>query len=69
VTSVKSIIHSSDGVGDSLDGTLARVRNCQRPRHGFYVDRVIDSLGAMSLMAIVAAIIHTRELYLKEPSR
>src|ERR1035438_6787747 len=24
--------------GDSLDGTLARVRNCQRPRYGFYVD-------------------------------
>jgi hypothetical protein len=22
--------------GDSLDGTLARVRNCQRPRYGFY---------------------------------
>src|SRR5436305_3054695 len=25
-------------LGDSLDGTLARVRNCQRPRYGFYVD-------------------------------
>src|SRR5207253_677229 len=25
--------------GDSLDGTLARVRNRQRPRYGFYVDR------------------------------
>src|SRR5689334_5809362 len=24
--------------GDSLDGTLARVRNQQRPRYGFYVD-------------------------------
>src|ERR1041385_2480250 len=22
--------------GDSLDGTLARLRNCQRPRYGFY---------------------------------
>lgn len=37
--------------GDSLDGTLARVRNCQRPRYGFYVDHVIDSLGALFLMA------------------
>src|SRR5215472_9742923 len=25
-------------LGDSLDGTLARVRRCQRPRYGFYVD-------------------------------
>jgi phosphatidylglycerophosphate synthase len=32
--------------GDSLDGTLARVRNCQRPRYGFYVDHVIDCVGA-----------------------
>ena len=30
-------------LGDSLDGTLARVRNCQRPRYGgFYVDHMID---------------------------
>lgn len=38
-------------LGDSLDGTLARVRNCQRPRYGFYVDHIIDSLGALFLMA------------------
>jgi archaetidylinositol phosphate synthase len=35
--------------GDSLDGTLARYRNRQRPRYGFYVDHVIDSFGAMFL--------------------
>jgi phosphatidylglycerophosphate synthase len=35
--------------GDSLDGTLARVRNCQRPRYGFYVDHVIDCVGATLL--------------------
>jgi phosphatidylglycerophosphate synthase len=35
--------------GDSLDGTLARVRNRQRPRYGFYVDHVIDCLGATML--------------------
>ena len=29
--------------GDSLDGTLARVRNKQRPRYGFYVDHVLDA--------------------------
>jgi archaetidylinositol phosphate synthase len=37
--------------GDSLDGTLARARNCQRPRYGFYVDHIIDSVGALFLMA------------------
>lgn len=37
--------------GDSLDGTLARFRNCQRPRYGFYVDHVIDSFGAIFLCA------------------
>jgi len=30
--------------GDSLDGTLARVRNRLRPRYGFYVDHVTDDL-------------------------
>ncbi|HEV2288026.1 MAG TPA: CDP-alcohol phosphatidyltransferase family protein [Candidatus Acidoferrales bacterium] len=40
--------------GDSLDGTLARVRNCQRPRYGFYVDHVIDSMGALFLMGGLA---------------
>ncbi|HWR16638.1 MAG TPA: CDP-alcohol phosphatidyltransferase family protein [Terriglobales bacterium] len=35
--------------GDSLDGTLARVRDRQRPRYGFYVDHVIDSFGAVFL--------------------
>jgi phosphatidylglycerophosphate synthase len=37
-------------LGDSLDGTLARVRNRQRPRYGFYVDHVIDSFGSAALM-------------------
>ena len=38
-------------LGDSLDGTLARVRNQQRPRYGFYVDHIVDTLGALALMA------------------
>lgn len=33
--------------GDSLDGTLARYRNRQRPRYGFYVDHIIDTFGAL----------------------
>ena len=36
--------------GDSLDGTLARVRNNQRPRYGFYVDHIVDCLGALFLL-------------------
>jgi archaetidylinositol phosphate synthase len=41
--------------GDSLDGTLARVRNQQRPRFGFYVDHVIDIAGASMLFGGLAA--------------
>ncbi|MGH9500294.1 MAG: CDP-alcohol phosphatidyltransferase family protein [Terriglobales bacterium] len=37
-------------LGDSLDGTLARVRNRQRPRYGFYVDHITDTIGAFFLM-------------------
>jgi phosphatidylglycerophosphate synthase len=36
--------------GDSLDGTLARVRNKQRPRYGFYVDHILDALGMFFLI-------------------
>jgi len=32
-------------LGDSLDGTLARLRQIERPRYGFYLDQVIDALG------------------------
>jgi phosphatidylglycerophosphate synthase len=41
-------------LGDSLDGTLARFRRRQRPRYGFYVDHVIDTLGALFLMGGLA---------------
>src|SRR5437588_6824991 len=41
-------------LGDSLDGTLARVRQQQRPRYGFYVDHMIDSFGALCLMSGLA---------------
>jgi archaetidylinositol phosphate synthase len=29
-------------VGDSLDGTLARVRRIERPRYGYYLDHTVD---------------------------
>ena len=40
--------------GDSLDGTVARLRNRLRPRYGFYVDHMVDSFGALFLMGGLA---------------
>ncbi len=40
--------------GDSLDGTLARVRRRERPRYGFYVDHMSDSFGALFLLGGLA---------------
>jgi len=41
-------------LGDSLDGTLARFREQQRPRYGFYVDHMADTFGAVFLMSGLA---------------
>ena len=41
--------------GDSLDGTLARVRKQQRPRYGYYVDHVLDLAGTLFLLGGLAA--------------
>lgn len=41
-------------LGDSLDGTLARFRNCPRPRYGFYVDHIVDAFGALFLLGGMA---------------
>ncbi len=40
--------------GDSLDGTLARYRNIERPRYGFFVDHAMDGLGEVLVMFGVA---------------
>lgn len=40
--------------GDSLDGTVARVRGLERPRYGFYVDHVIDLVGTTFLFSGLA---------------
>lgn len=40
--------------GDSLDGTVARVRNHQRPRYGYYVDHVVDLVNATALFGGLA---------------
>jgi phosphatidylglycerophosphate synthase len=41
-------------LGDSLDGTLARFRNQQRPRYRFYVDHICDTFGSFFLMGGLA---------------
>jgi archaetidylinositol phosphate synthase len=40
--------------GDSLDGTVARVRNRLRPRYGYYVDHVVDITGTLFLFGGLA---------------
>src|SRR5919108_2924914 len=40
--------------GDSLDGTLARVRKQERPKYGYYVDHVLDAVGFAALMGGLA---------------
>jgi archaetidylinositol phosphate synthase len=46
-----SLLLAVNWFGDSLDGTLARVRRRERPRYGFYIDHLVDSLAALFLMA------------------
>jgi len=41
--------------GDSLDGTVARVRDQQRPRYGYYVDHVLDLAGTAALIGGIGA--------------
>jgi len=42
---VASLMLGVNWVGDSLDGTLARVRGTQRPKYGYYVDHVVDAFS------------------------
>ena len=36
-------------LGDSLDGTLARVRKAQRPRYGYYLDHLVDAFATAAI--------------------
>src|SRR2546421_12635971 len=40
-----SLMLGVNWLGDSLDGTLARVRGTQRPKYGYYVDHVVDAFS------------------------
>ena len=36
-------------LGDSLDGTLARVRQSERPRYGYYLDHLVDAFATAAI--------------------
>ena len=71
--------------GDSLDGTLARVRAVERPRYGYYVDHVLDIVGTtmplgglacsgymnpvIALSVLVAYLLVTGEVFLATTTR
>jgi len=46
VASMLLVLH---WLGDSLDGTLARVRCIQRPRYGYYLDHLVDAVSTAAI--------------------
>ncbi len=42
---VASVMLVVNWFGDSLDGTLARVRKAERPRYGYYLDHLVDAFN------------------------
>ena len=46
VASALLVVH---WLGDSLDGTLARVRGIQRPRYGYYLDHLVDAFSTAAI--------------------
>lgn len=36
-------------LGDSLDGTLARVRKIERPTYGYYIDHLVDAISTAAI--------------------
>src|SRR5262245_29569145 len=36
-------------LADSLDGTLARVRQTERPRYGYYLDHLVDACSTAAI--------------------
>ena len=46
VANVMLLIH---WFGDSLDGTLARVRKAERPKYGYYLDHLVDAFSTCAI--------------------
>lgn len=51
---IVNVLLAVNWFGDSLDGSLARARNKQRPRYGFYVDHIVDAFGILSILCGLA---------------
>jgi archaetidylinositol phosphate synthase len=46
---VASLVLVLNWLGDSLDGTLARVRRAERPRYGYYLDHAVDAYSTAAI--------------------
>jgi phosphatidylglycerophosphate synthase len=46
---VASLMLAVNWFGDSLDGTLARVRRIERPRYGYYLDHIVDAVATAAI--------------------
>ena len=46
---VASLMLMVNWLGDSLDGTLARVRKAERPRYGYYLDHIVDAFSTIAI--------------------
>jgi len=46
---VASLMLAVNWLGDSLDGTLARVRQTQRPKYGYYLDHIVDAFSTAAI--------------------
>ena len=46
---IASIMLVVNWFGDSLDGTLARVRSAERPRYGYYLDHIVDAFSTAAI--------------------
>jgi len=46
---VASLMLVVNWFGDSLDGTLARVRKAERPKYGYYLDHIVDAFSTAAI--------------------
>ena len=46
---VATLMIAVNWLGDSLDGTLARVRRAERPRYGYYLDHIVDAFSTIAI--------------------
>lgn len=46
---VASLMIAVNWFGDSLDGTLARVRHQERPKYGYYLDHIVDAVSTAAI--------------------